>query len=124
MSDQPSRPLLRAMLGDVLRRIRLGQGRTLADVARAARISMQYLSELERGRKEASSEILAAICDALAVDLPDVLAEVGRDLAGAGTAAGTTQQQAIVVRLGTAADQFASSPGAAMSSACWPPDPR
>ena len=42
---------------------------------------MQYLSELERGRKEASSEILAAICDALAVDLPDVLAEVGRDLA-------------------------------------------
>jgi transcriptional regulator with XRE-family HTH domain len=110
MSDQPSRPLLRAMLGDVLRRIRLGQGRTLADVARAARISMQYLSELERGRKEASSEILAAICDALAVDLPDVLAEVGRDLAGAGTAAGTTQQQAIVVRLGTGADQFASSP--------------
>jgi transcriptional regulator with XRE-family HTH domain len=98
-----SRPLLRTTLGDVLRRIRLGQGRTLADVAAAGRISMQYLSELERGRKEASSEILAAICDALEVDLPDVLAEVGRDLAGVGT-----EQQAIVLRLGTGPDQRAT----------------
>jgi transcriptional regulator with XRE-family HTH domain len=95
-----SRPLLRTTLGDVLRRIRLDQGRTLADVATAGRISMQYLSELERGRKEASSEILAAICDALEVDLPDVLAEVGRDLAGAGT-----EQQAIVLRLGIGPDR-------------------
>jgi transcriptional regulator with XRE-family HTH domain len=95
------RQLLRTTLGDVLRRTRLGQGRTLADVARAAKVSMQYLSELERGRKEASSEILAAICDALEVDLPDVLAEVGRDLAGA------PQQQATVVRLGTRPDRLA-----------------
>ena len=50
--DRP--PLLRTMVGDVLRRIRLEQRRTLADVARAARVSMPYLSELERGRKEAS----------------------------------------------------------------------
>jgi transcriptional regulator with XRE-family HTH domain len=64
------------MLGNALRRIRLDQGRTLADVARAARVSMPYLSELERGRKEASSEVLAAVCDALRVDLPDLLAEV------------------------------------------------
>jgi transcriptional regulator with XRE-family HTH domain len=98
------RPLLRTTLGDVLRRIRLDQGRTLADVAAAGRISMQYLSELERGRKEASSEILAAICDALEVDLPDVLAEVGRDLAGAGAG---TEQQALVLRLGTGSDQRA-----------------
>jgi len=97
-----SRPLLRTTLGDVLRRIRLDQGRTLADVAAAGRISMQYLSELERGRKEASSEILAAICDALEVDLPDVLAEVGRDLAGA-----ATEQHALVLRLGTGPDQRA-----------------
>lgn len=74
------RPLLRKMLGDVLRRNRLEQGRTLSDVARAARVSMPYLSELERGRKEASSEVLAAVCDALRIELSDLLAEVGRDL--------------------------------------------
>jgi len=83
------------MLGEVLRRIRLGQDRTLADVAQAAKVSMQYLSEIERGRKEASSEVLAAICDALEADLPDVLAEVGRELAGA------MGQPAPVIRLGT-----------------------
>jgi transcriptional regulator with XRE-family HTH domain len=77
---QRPRPLLRKMLGDVLRRIRLEQGRTLADVARVARVSMPYLSELERGRKEASSEVLAAICDALRIELSDLLAEVGRGL--------------------------------------------
>ncbi|MEO5877356.1 MAG: helix-turn-helix transcriptional regulator, partial [Streptosporangiaceae bacterium] len=68
-------------LGDVLREVRRAQGRTLADVARAARISMPYLSELERGRKEASSEVLAAVCEALRVELGDVLAEVGRVMA-------------------------------------------
>ncbi|MDT5025813.1 MAG: hypothetical protein QOE61_2239 [Micromonosporaceae bacterium] len=74
------RPLLRTLVGDVLRRNRLGQRRTLADVARHARVSMPYLSEVERGRKEASSEVLAAVCDALRIELSDVLAEVGRDL--------------------------------------------
>src|SRR5271155_5298269 len=74
------RPLLRTMLGEVLRRTRLEQGRTLADVARVARVSMPYLSEVERGRKEASSEVLAAICDSLHIDLSDLLAEVGREL--------------------------------------------
>ena len=79
--EQRSRPLLRTKIGEVLRRTRLEQGRTLADVSRAARVSMPYLSELERGRKEASSEVLAAICDALRIDLSDLLARVGRDLA-------------------------------------------
>jgi len=69
------------MFGDVLRRNRREQGRTLEDVARSAKISMPYLSEVERGRKEASSEVLAAVCDALRLELSDVLAEVGRDLA-------------------------------------------
>jgi transcriptional regulator with XRE-family HTH domain len=80
--DRPQRPrpLLRTMVGDVLRRTRLEQRRTLADVAGSARISMQYLSELERGRKEASSEILAALCAALRLDLSELLAAVGRDL--------------------------------------------
>jgi len=91
----PQRPLLRTTLGVVLRRTRRQQGRTLADVARAAKVSMQYLSELERGRKEASSEVLAAICDALEVELPAVLAQVGRDLAGA------VSPPSMVVRLGT-----------------------
>jgi transcriptional regulator with XRE-family HTH domain len=80
---QRSRPLLRTSLGEVLRRARLAQRRTLADVARAAKVSMPYLSEVERGRKEVSSEVLAAICEALRIDLPDVLAEVGRALTGA-----------------------------------------
>lgn len=75
-----SRPLLRTMIGDVLRRTRVGQGRTLSEVARIARVSMPYLSELERGRKEASSEVLAAICEALQIELSDLLAAVGRDL--------------------------------------------
>jgi transcriptional regulator with XRE-family HTH domain len=74
------RPLLRRLVGEVLRRNRLEQRRTLADVARDARVSMPYLSEVERGRKEASSEVLAAVCDALRIDLSDLLAEVGRDL--------------------------------------------
>jgi transcriptional regulator with XRE-family HTH domain len=78
--QQRSRPLLRTMLGDVLRRTRLEQGRTLADVARSARVSMPYLSEVERGRKEASSEVLAAICDALRIELADLVATTGRDL--------------------------------------------
>jgi transcriptional regulator with XRE-family HTH domain len=64
----------------------------LADVAAAARVSMQYLSELERGRKEASSEILAALCDALDVDLTDLLT-------GAGGPAVEGRERASVVRL-------------------------
>lgn len=74
------KPLLRNVIGDVLRRSRQQQRRTLADVARAARVSVPYLSEVERGRKEASSEVLAAICVALRIDLAELLAEAGRDL--------------------------------------------
>ncbi|GAB2823502.1 hypothetical protein GCM10022221_22050 [Actinocorallia aurea] len=75
-----ARPLLRDLLGGELRRLRREQGRTLADVARHARISMPYLSEVERGRKEASSEVLASVCEALSVDLGEVLTEVGRGM--------------------------------------------
>src|SRR5260370_6633910 len=78
--ERERQPLLRTMFGEVLRRMRLEQGRTLADVSRAARVSMPYLSELERGRKEASSEVLAAICDALHIGLSDLLVRVGLDL--------------------------------------------
>jgi transcriptional regulator with XRE-family HTH domain len=68
--------LLRHLLGDVLRRLRLRQGRTLREVSAAARVSLGYLSEVERGQKEASSELLAAICTALGVPLSRVLREV------------------------------------------------
>jgi transcriptional regulator with XRE-family HTH domain len=82
------------MLGDVLRRTRREQGRTLADVAAAARVSMPYLSEVERGRKEASSEVLAAICESLGIDLSDLLADVWRDLAELRTRRGRFERAA------------------------------
>jgi len=68
--------LLRHLLGDALRRLRLRQGRTLREVSATARVSLGYLSEDERGRKEASSELLASICDALGAPLSQVLREV------------------------------------------------
>ncbi|QEV19858.1 helix-turn-helix domain-containing protein [Streptomyces alboniger] len=72
-ADGAKEPLWRDVVGDVLRRERLAQERTLKDVADAARISMPYLSELERGRKEASSEVLAAAAHALGLRLSDLL---------------------------------------------------
>jgi transcriptional regulator with XRE-family HTH domain len=65
--------LLRHELGEVLREIRQGQGRTLRDVATSASVSLGYLSELERGTKEASSELLAAVCGGLGLTLSEVL---------------------------------------------------
>lgn len=73
--------LLREVIGDVLRRARVEQGRTLREVSDSARVSLGYLSEVERGRKEASSELLSAICGALDVPLSRVLAEAGDELA-------------------------------------------
>jgi XRE family transcriptional regulator, stress-response regulator len=73
--------LLRHLLGDVLRRLRQRQGRTLREVSAAARVSLGYLSEVERGQKEASSELLAAICDALNTPLSRVLGEVSDSFA-------------------------------------------
>ncbi|MGA8546421.1 MAG: transcriptional regulator ClgR [Mycobacterium sp.] len=72
--------LLREVLGDVLRRARTKQGRTLREVSDTARVSLGYLSEVERGRKEASSELLSAICDALDVPLSQLLVEAGEQL--------------------------------------------
>jgi|SRR5581483_4669773 len=73
--------LLREVLGDVLRRARVKQGRTLRQVSDDARVSLGYLSEVERGRKEASSELLSAICSALDVPLSQLLVEAGEQLA-------------------------------------------
>ncbi|MGW3662381.1 helix-turn-helix domain-containing protein [Streptomyces sp. NPDC005141] len=73
-------PLWRDLVGDVLRRERLAQERTLKDVADEARISMPYLSEVERGRKEASSEVLAAAARALGLGLTELLSLVQHEL--------------------------------------------
>jgi transcriptional regulator with XRE-family HTH domain len=73
--------LLRHLLGDALRRLRLRQGRTLREVSASARVSLGYLSEVERGQKEASSELLAAICTALGTPLSQVLREVSDNFA-------------------------------------------
>jgi transcriptional regulator with XRE-family HTH domain len=73
--------LLRRLLGDVLRQHRRDQGRTLREVSAAARVSLGYLSEVERGQKEASSELLGSICEALDVPLSTVLRDVSDSLA-------------------------------------------
>lgn len=73
--------LLRRLLGDVLRRQRQRQGRTLREVSSSARVSLGYLSEVERGQKEASSELLSAICDALDVRMSELMHEVSDELA-------------------------------------------
>jgi transcriptional regulator with XRE-family HTH domain len=73
--------LLREVIGDVLRRARTEQGRTLREVSDSARVSLGYLSEVERGRKEASSELLSAICSALEIPLSRVLTDAGERMA-------------------------------------------
>lgn len=74
------KPLWRTALGEVLRAERLGQERILTEVAAEAGLSPQYLSEVERGRKEPSSEVLAAVTDALGLELFEVVERVGRSL--------------------------------------------
>jgi len=68
--------LLRTHIGSALRAARIEQGRTLRDVAKSARVSLGYLSEVERGHKEASSELLNAICTALDLSLSTILVDV------------------------------------------------
>src|SRR5690625_6442292 len=89
----PLEPLLRELLGEALRRRRRAQGRTLADVAAQAGMSMQHLSDVERGRKDPSSERVAAICGALDLTLGQLMS-----LAGA-TEAGRTDRAAAPVIL-------------------------
>lgn len=75
--------VLRHEIGDVLRDVRQRQGRTLREVSHSARVSLGYLSEVERGQKEASSELLSSICSALDVPLSLMLREVSDRLAEA-----------------------------------------
>lgn len=75
--------LLRRVIGGALRARRQAQHRTLREVSTAANVSLGYLSEIERGQKEASSELLAAVCDALGAHLSEVLREVTHTVADA-----------------------------------------
>jgi transcriptional regulator with XRE-family HTH domain len=110
--------LLRQVIGNVFRRLRRERGITLRELAELAQVSVPYLSEIERGRKEPSSEILAAICRALGLELSDLLAEVQFDLA---VAARSTlpihlQTAAIRVQQSTGPQQLTPSPRAHTSA--------
>jgi transcriptional regulator with XRE-family HTH domain len=114
-------PVLRQVIGETLRGLRMRQRRTLREVSATARVSLGYLSEVERGQKEASSELLAAICSALDVELSDVfwevsdtlrreekLARVGRIAAVPGTPAHLAPVAPSAPQRGTAAQPRAS----------------
>ena len=73
--------LFRRQLGDVLRNERMRRGMTLRELSSEARVSLGYISEIERGQKEASSELLSSLCDALEVPLSAVLREVSDTVA-------------------------------------------
>jgi len=78
----PAKPIvLRRIIGDQLRRNRTEQHRTLREVSRVAQVSLGYLSEVERGQKEASSELLASICRSLNIPLSVLLADVAVEVA-------------------------------------------
>ena len=74
--------LFRRLLGDVLRDVRMQRGLTLREVSAEARVSLGYISEIERGQKEASSELLSSLCEALDVPLSAILREVSDTVAG------------------------------------------
>lgn len=92
--------LLRRELGDALRETRQTQGRTLREVSASAACSLGYLSEIERGEKEASSELLASICKALDVPLSTMLSEVADRVSLAEAA--ETQMTSVLTEVGLA----------------------
>ncbi|MEV5960496.1 helix-turn-helix transcriptional regulator [Kribbella sp. NPDC051952] len=110
--------LLRQVIGNVFRRLRRERGITLRELAELAQVSVPYLSEIERGRKEPSSEILAAICRALELELSDLLAEVQFDLATVARRTLPIHLQTAAIRVQQSAPQsIATSPHAHSASA-------
>ena len=110
--------LLRQVIGNVFRRLRRERGITLRELAEQAQVSVPYLSEIERGRKEPSSEILAAICRALDLDLSDLLSEVQFDLATAVRSTLPVRLQTAAIRVEQSSPQrITSSPQAYSSTA-------
>jgi transcriptional regulator with XRE-family HTH domain len=101
--------LLRQVIGDTLRAQRLSQRRTLREVSTAAKVSLGYLSEVERGQKEASSELLSSICDALGVRLSSVLSDVSDTLAVVETAVVLEPIDVVGPRVSSAHDVVAAA---------------
>lgn len=101
--------LLRHALGSVLRRIRTEQGTTLRQLSETSRVSIPYLSEIERGRKEASSEILAALCRVLEVPEGELLTRVAAEFAGVQAAAAQAAAPAQVLSLVPERDEVPAS---------------
>ena len=102
--------LLRQEIGDVLREQRQQQSRTLREVSAKARVSLGYLSEVERGQKEASSELLASICGALDLPLSRVLSQVSERVADAErVTAGQPQVAALPVASATISNSLVSA---------------
>ena len=99
-------PVLRQVVGETLRGLRMRQRRTLREVSATARVSLGYLSEVERGQKEPSSELLAAICGALDVELSELFAEVSQTLRREEKVAATNR----VAIVGAGAPRIASAP--------------
>lgn len=108
--------LMREAIGGSLRRARTARRRTLREVSRRARVSLGYLSEVERGRKEPSSELLAAICEALDIALSDLLAEAAEAIAAEAVAAEAARLRRPIglrhmdLRLATAGDEGPLTP--------------
>jgi transcriptional regulator with XRE-family HTH domain len=100
-------PVLRQVVGDTLRGMRMRQRRTLREVSATARVSLGYLSEVERGQKEPSSELLAAICGALDVELSELFAEVSQTLRREEKLALTTNRVAL---MGTGSARMSPAP--------------
>jgi transcriptional regulator with XRE-family HTH domain len=96
--------VLRERIGEVLREVRMRQGRTLRQISNEAQVSLGYISEIERGQKEPSSELLAAVCAALDVPLSVILLEVSARLAA------DERADAIAVSIDTVADVAISRP--------------
>ncbi|MBN9790377.1 XRE family transcriptional regulator [Pseudonocardia sp. TMWB2A] len=112
--------LLREAIGSGLREVRTARRRTLRDISRAARVSLGYLSEVERGRKEPSSELLAAICEALGVSVPDLLTTVAAEMATATatSAAAAGRRDDVLVPIGQrhAELRLAGRPGSVVAA--------
>ncbi len=95
--------MLRERIGEVLREVRMRQGRTLRQISNEAQVSLGYISEIERGQKEPSSELLAAICSALDVPLSVILLQVSVRLAA-------DERAEAVVSIESAADVTIAQP--------------